>query len=104
PARLVRLMSGKRTRGSGVPGRVAAVFCAASLAALSPLTASAQTTASPDDAWAPPPAGGSLPVDTKQPDKAYTLKTACVQRDQTQNGTPQERPWGQTYLQIDQAQ
>ena len=94
-------MNGKRTR---VPSRAAAVLCAAALAAVSPLNTAAQATASQDEAWAPPPPTGSLPNDTGQPDKSYQRKRECVVRDQTRNGTPQERPWGQSYLQIDQAQ
>jgi membrane-anchored mycosin MYCP len=88
------------------PGRrVAAVVCAASLGAFSPLTAVAQTTPATDQSWAPPPVNSSyLPTDSGAPDKTYVLTKQCVSRDQTTNGQIQERPWGQTYLQLDQAQ
>ncbi|WP_245616856.1 type VII secretion-associated serine protease mycosin [Amycolatopsis taiwanensis] len=99
-------MSRKRMRGRGGPTRAAAVVCAASLAAFSPLTAAAQVTSSPDNSWAPPPASGSTPPDPKQPDKNYEKKTECVKRADTAKGTItiQDRPWGQDYLQINEAQ
>lgn len=93
-----------RQRRQGAPTRAAAVACAASLAALSPLTAAAQTGSSPNNSWAPPSVTVSPPSDNGRPDKDYTQKTGCVQRDQTQNGSIPDRPWGQMYLQIEEAQ
>jgi membrane-anchored mycosin MYCP len=52
----------------------------------------------------PPPASTNLPVDSSRPDQNYTKTTNCVTRDQSTNGTIQQRPWAQSYLQIDQAQ
>lgn len=100
-------MNRKKTRRPGVPHRTAAVLCVAALATFSPLNASAQVVpAAPDDAWAPPAASNNPPNDPGVPDKPYTQTTQCVQRDQTAAGQIQirQRPWGQSYLQIDKAQ
>lgn len=84
--------------------RTAAVALAAALGMANPLTAVAQTGDTAAN-WAPPPVSMSyLPNDPGQPDKPYAKKTDCVTHDKTLNGVLQERPWGQSYLQIDQAQ
>ncbi|GAA3538234.1 S8 family serine peptidase [Amycolatopsis ultiminotia] len=97
-------------RRLGLPGRAGVAVLAAGFGVLSPFAAapaSAQVTEAPAGTWAsPPPLNGydGLPVDTKQPDKAYTQKTACVQRSLGQNVEINFRPWGQDYLQLQKAQ
>ncbi|HKS49390.1 MAG TPA: type VII secretion-associated serine protease mycosin [Amycolatopsis sp.] len=96
-------MRANRTRPAGLHTRTAAVLLSASLGAFSPLTAAAQTGS--DLSWAPPPVNMSLlPNDPGQPDKQYDKKKDCVQRDPNSNIKIQDRPWGQSYLQIEQAQ
>ncbi|MTD59465.1 type VII secretion-associated serine protease mycosin [Amycolatopsis sp. RM579] len=69
---------------------------------LSPVSAVAQTNAP----WAPPPVSMSPPDDGggHQTQIPYQKTTDCVTRDLNNNIVLQEKPWGQQYLQIEQAQ
>ena len=94
-------------RNLGVPGRTAVVLVAAALSTMSPLTAYAQTTNDDDSSGyyaSPPPASTSPPTDDGQPDQGYKKTTECVQRDLNNNLVLRDKPWGQTYLQIEEAQ
>ncbi|WP_236789478.1 type VII secretion-associated serine protease mycosin [Amycolatopsis sp. GM8] len=92
-------------RTLGVPGRSAVVLLAGAFGVLSPLSALAQTTAAGNQPWAPPPVSAGVPDDGggQQPIQ-FTQSTACVTRDLNNNIVPREKPWGQQYLQIEQAQ
>lgn len=93
-------------RTLGVPGRSAVVLLAGAFGVLSPLTAMAQTTSIAGEPWAPPPVSTSPPSDGggQQSEIHYQQKTDCVSRDLNNNIVLQEKPWGQQYLQIEQAQ
>lgn len=93
-------------RSLGVPGRSAVVLLAGAFGVLSPLTAMAQTTSLGGEPWAPPPVSMSPPSDGggQQSEIQYQQKTDCVSRDLNNNIVLQEKPWGQQYLQIEQAQ
>ncbi|WP_246127881.1 type VII secretion-associated serine protease mycosin [Amycolatopsis rhizosphaerae] len=87
-------------RTLGVPGRTATVLLVAAMGALSPLTAEAQ-----GESWAPPAISASPPDDGGgQSGINYTPKVQCVSRDLNNDVKLQEKPWGQQYLQIEQAQ
>ncbi|HJQ48727.1 MAG TPA: type VII secretion-associated serine protease mycosin [Amycolatopsis sp.] len=94
-------------RHLGVPGRTAVVLLTAALGSLSPLTAHAQTSTSDTSSGYyafPPPVSASPPNDDGQPDQTYKQTTQCVQRDLNNDVVPRDKPWGQTYLQIADAQ
>ncbi|HVW44257.1 MAG TPA: type VII secretion-associated serine protease mycosin [Amycolatopsis sp.] len=94
-------------RHLGVPGRTAVVLVAAALGSLSPLAASAQTSTNDDSSGYyafPPPVATSAPTDDGQPDQAYKQTQECVKRDLNNNLVLRDKPWGQTYLQIEEAQ
>ncbi|GAB3005373.1 type VII secretion-associated serine protease mycosin [Amycolatopsis acidiphila] len=93
-------------RTLGVPGRSVVVLLAGALGVLSPLTALAQDTSTVNQPWAPPPASTSHVDDGggQQHEIQYQKSTACVQRDLDNNIVLQEKPWGQQYMQIEQAQ
>lgn len=93
-------------RTLGVPGRSAVVLLAGAFGVLSPLTAVAQTTSTAGEAWAPPQVSVSPPGDGggHQSEIQYQKSTECVTRDLDNNIVLQEKPWGQQYLQIEQAQ
>lgn len=93
-------------RTLGVRGRSAVVLFAGALGVFSPLAAAAQDTSTTDQPWAPPPVSANPPGDGggQQSEIPYQLKTECVKRDLDNNIVPREKPWGQQYLQIEQAQ
>lgn len=99
-------MGATRVRSVGIAGRAAVVLLAGVIGAMSPLTATAQVASTANEPWAPPPAGNNPPDDGggQQTQIPYEQKTECVKRDLNNNVVPRERPWGQQYLQIEQAQ
>ncbi|GAB3580741.1 S8 family serine peptidase [Amycolatopsis endophytica] len=90
-------------RRLGVPGRVATVMLAGSIGVLATGTAEAQS-----GYWAVPPpyVASYLPGDGGGHNSFdYQPKNACVTRDLGQQDVVlREKPWGQQYLQIDEAQ
>jgi len=102
----VRGRKGARVRKLGVPGKTAVVLVAAALGTASPAGAYAQTTTDDSALYYayPPPVSVSPPSDDGQPDQAYKKTTECVQRDLNNNLVLRDKPWGQTYLQIEEAQ
>jgi membrane-anchored mycosin MYCP len=93
-------------RTLGLPGRSAVVLFAGALGVFSPLSALAQDTSTANEPWAPPPASLEVPGDGggHQSDIPYQQTTGCVTRDLNNDIQLQEKPWGQQYLQIEQAQ
>jgi len=96
-------------RKLGAPGRTATVLLAASIGVLATGTAQAQTGGSGSDGyWATPPpyVASYLPSDNGGHNSFdYQPKNACVTRDLGQKDVVlREKPWGQQYLQIDEAQ
>ncbi|TNC28720.1 type VII secretion-associated serine protease mycosin [Amycolatopsis alkalitolerans] len=94
-------------RTLGVPGRSAAVLLAGAFGVFSPLSALAQTSSTANEPWTPPPVNvGATPNDGggHQTQFPYTQKTKCVTRDLDNNIVPREKPWGQQYLRIEEAQ
>nr|WP_191245284.1 type VII secretion-associated serine protease mycosin [Amycolatopsis deserti] len=100
---------GTRVRRLGVPGRTATVLLAASIGVLATGTAQAQTGGTGSDGyWAVPPpfVASYLPSDNGGRNSFdYQQKNACVTRDLGQKEVMlREKPWGQQYLQIEEAQ
>ncbi|GAA5153592.1 MULTISPECIES: type VII secretion-associated serine protease mycosin [Amycolatopsis] len=94
-------------RTLGVPGRSAVVLLAGALGVFGPLSASAQeSSATAGQPWAPPPVSVGHPDDGngQQSDIPYQKSKECVTRDLDNNIVLREKPWGQQYLQIEQAQ
>ncbi|MDQ0377518.1 type VII secretion-associated serine protease mycosin [Amycolatopsis thermophila] len=96
-------------RTLGVPGRTATVLLAASIGVLATGTAQAQTGGTGSDGyWAVPPpyVSSYLPGDNGGRNSFdYQPKNACVTRDLGQQQVVlREKPWGQQYLQVDEAQ
>ncbi|HVV14264.1 type VII secretion-associated serine protease mycosin [Amycolatopsis sp.] len=90
----------------GVPGRTAAVLLTATFGIFSPFVPARAQDSSTDGYWATPP-----PVSTNPPGDGggasgipYQKTTECVTRDLNNNIVLREKPWGQQYLQIEQAQ
>jgi membrane-anchored mycosin MYCP len=66
---------------------------------------SSTTPAGPGSYYATPPTTiGPVPPDTSAPPRPYTKTKQCVQRSLGQNVDIKEKPWGQQYLQIEEAQ
>lgn len=93
-------------RTLGVPGRSAVALLAGALGVFSPLSALAQDTSTANEPWAPPPVSTNAPGDGngQQSEIPYQKQKECVTRDLDNNIVLQEKPWGQQYLQIEQAQ
>lgn len=93
-------------RSLGLPARSAVVLVAGALGVLSPVSALAQDTSTANEPWAAPPVSLGQPSDTggTQSEIPYQKTTDCVKRDLDNNIVLQEKPWGQQYLQIEQAQ
>ncbi|KAA9162888.1 type VII secretion-associated serine protease mycosin [Amycolatopsis acidicola] len=94
-------------RTLGVPGRSAAVLLAGTIGVLVPLVPALAQTSSDGGYWATPPPA----VQGAQPDDGgghsgipYTKTKDCVSRDLNNNIVLREKPWGQQYLQIEEAQ